>query len=71
MHTVAGEMAAGASLNQRMRWEEYLAPFHPLPCNADVAWEYGRAYRYLLDNGLLIGANDLWIAATAYGPAQT
>jgi alpha-L-fucosidase 2 len=26
---------------------------------------YGRAYRYLEANGLLIGGNDLWIAATA------
>ena len=28
-------------------------------------WEYGRAWRYLQGNRLLIGANDLWIAATA------
>jgi predicted nucleic acid-binding protein len=36
-----------------------------LPSNADVTWEYGRAYRYLHENGRLIGGNDLWIAATA------
>jgi predicted nucleic acid-binding protein len=36
-----------------------------LPPTADVTWEYGRAFRYLRDNGRLIGNNDLWIAATA------
>ena len=63
--TVAGELAAGMSLADRPRWEEFLAPFHILAFSADVSWEYGKAYRYLRDNGLLIGGNDLWIAATA------
>lgn len=63
--TVAGELAAGASLAERARWEEFLAPFHILASSADVSWEYGRAYRYLQDNGVMIGGNDLWIAATA------
>ena len=62
--TVAGELAAGMSLADRERWEEFLAPFHVLAFNAEVSWEYGRAYRYLQENGLLIGTNDLWIAAT-------
>jgi predicted nucleic acid-binding protein len=62
--TVAGELAAGISLSDRARWEEFLAPFHVLAFNADVSWEYGCAYRYLQENGLLIGGNDLWIAAT-------
>jgi predicted nucleic acid-binding protein len=61
--TVAGELAAGISLADRARWEEFLAPFHVLAFTTDVAWEYGRSYRYLRDNGLLVGANDLWIAA--------
>ena len=61
--TVAGELAAGMSLADRERWEEFLAPFHVLAFNAEVSWEYGRAYRYLQENGLLIGTNDLWIAA--------
>lgn len=61
--TVAGELAAGTSLAERARWEEFLAPFHVLAFNADVSWEYGRTYRYLQENGLLIGGNDLWIAA--------
>jgi len=63
--TVAGELAAGLSLAGRARWEEFLAPFHILPFTADASWEYGRTCRYLKENGLLIGANDLWIAATA------
>jgi len=49
----------------RAHWEEFLGPFHVLPFNADVSWEYGQAYRYLQENGLLIGSNELWIAATA------
>ena len=63
--TVAGELAAGLSLADRTRWEEFLGPFHLLACSPDVSWEYGQAYRYLQANGLLIGGNDLWIAATA------
>jgi len=63
--TAAGELAAGASLANRATWEEFLAPFHVLAFTPDVAWEYGRAYRYLQDNGVMIGGNDLWIAATA------
>jgi tRNA(fMet)-specific endonuclease VapC len=62
--TIAGELAAGTSLGERARWEELLAPFYILSFSADVSWEYGKTYRYLADNGLLIGGNDLWIAAT-------
>jgi predicted nucleic acid-binding protein len=63
--TVAGELAAGASLASRAAWEEFLAPLQILAIDREAAWEYGRAYRYLEANGLLIGSNDLWIAATA------
>lgn len=63
--TVAGELAAGLSLAGRQRWESFIGPFHILPCSAEVAWEYGRAYRHLQVNHQLIGSNDLWIAATA------
>jgi len=66
---VAGELAAGISMRDRARWEAFLSPFYVLASTADVSWHYGRAYRHLHDNGTLIGANDLWIAATglAYG----
>lgn len=61
---VVGELAAGTSLNDRKKWEAFVAPFYVLGSNADVSWEYGRACRYLMDNGRAIGSNDLWIAAT-------
>jgi len=63
--TIAGELAAGIPSRDRARWDEFLRPFEVLPSTADVCWEYGQAYRYLKANGLLIGANDLWIGATA------
>ena len=63
--TIAGELAAGTPLDRRPRWETFIAPFEILPGTPDVCWEYGQAFRYLKTNGLLIGANDLWIAATA------
>ena len=62
---VAGELAAGVSMANRERWEAFLAPFFLLPVTPDVAWEYGRTYRHLRGIGQLIGANDIWIAATA------
>ena len=61
---VAGELAAGISMRDRARWEAFLAPLYVLPSTPEVSWQYGRAYRHLHDNGRLIGANDLWIAAT-------
>ena len=61
---VAGELAAGTSMRERARWEAFLAPFYVLPSTPEVSWQYGRSYRHLRDNGNLIGANDLWIAAT-------
>jgi len=62
---VAGELAAGIAMRDRARWEAFLAPLYVLPSTADVSWHYGRTYRHLHDTGRLIGANDLWIAATA------
>ena len=62
---VAGELAAGTSMSERARWESFLAPFYVLPSTPDVSWHYGRTFRHLRDNGALIGANNLWIAATA------
>ncbi len=63
--TIAGELAAGPAMNDRARWERSVAPFEVLGCTPEVSWRYGRLYRYLKANGLLIDANDLWIAATA------
>lgn len=67
--TIAGELAAGASLADRVRWQQLLQPFRSLPITEDVSWEYGRAARYLRENGNMIGGNDLWIAATAVAHA--
>jgi tRNA(fMet)-specific endonuclease VapC len=68
--TIAGELAAGVSLSERARWEELLSPFHVLACNQEVAWRYGTTYRYLQQQGRLIGGNDLWIAAAALAYAM-
>jgi len=59
-------MAAGESLGKdRAGWESFLAPFRFLEYRAEVAWRFGSVYRDLRARGILIGANDLWIAATA------
>jgi predicted nucleic acid-binding protein len=63
--TIAGELAAGPRMNERATWDRLVAPFAVLPCTPEVSWRYGRLFRYLRENGLLIDANDLWIAATA------
>jgi len=63
--TIAGELAAGMPLDARERWTRFIRPFDVLPSSVEVWWEYGQAFRYLKANGMLIGANDLWIAATA------
>jgi predicted nucleic acid-binding protein len=61
--TIAGELAAGGG--GRDRWERFIAPFPVLEATREVCWRYGELHRYLRTNGLLIGTNDLWIAATA------
>lgn len=63
--TIAGEIAAGVSLSERDAWEAFLAPLYVLPSTPDIAWEYGCAFRHFRRNRQKIGANDLWIAATA------
>jgi tRNA(fMet)-specific endonuclease VapC len=63
--TTAGELAAGLDRRERSRWENLLRAFILLPIDPEVCWRYGQTFRYLKDNGLLIGSNDLWIAATA------
>lgn len=63
--TVAGELAAGAEPGELDRWQHLVEKFTVLPIDLDVCWEYGQIYRHLKANGLLIGSNDLWIAATA------
>ena len=61
----AGEIAGGLQPDARERWERLAKRFTILEPDLDAAWAFGRIYRHLRDNGLLIGSNDLWIAATA------
>jgi len=64
--TIAGELAAGRSLGlDRENWERFIQPFRVYDYSADVAWAFGHSFRQLQRDGLMIGANDLWIAATA------
>lgn len=64
-HTITGELASGASLSERGKWRDFIAPFQVLPWTEAVDWAYGQTFRYLQANGLTIGTNDTWIAATA------
>ena len=36
--TIAGELAAGASLSHRKEWEAFVRPFSILATNEEVAW---------------------------------
>lgn len=63
--TIVGELAVGFADDGGERLERFLAPFRLLEIDRDVCWHYSRIYRHLRDNGVLIGANDTWIAATA------
>lgn len=63
--TVAGELACGRSASTFHGWQQLWRPFPVLPWTRDVAWKYGEIYRQLQTVGTLIGANDMWIAATA------
>lgn len=69
--TIAGELAAGDSLRgDREKWGAFLSPFRFLSYTPEVGWRFGIIYRRLRAAGMLIGANDLWIAATALAYGQ-
>jgi tRNA(fMet)-specific endonuclease VapC len=64
--TIAGELAAGESLGaDRAKWQSFVEPFRFLGYTDEVGWHFGLIYRQLRRDGSLIGANDMWIAATA------
>jgi tRNA(fMet)-specific endonuclease VapC len=63
--TAAGELACGQSASPKRDWERLCRPYPTLPWSADVSWHYGDIYRALAAKGQLIGAYDMWIAATA------
>lgn len=62
---VPGEFGCGIATSVRELWQAQLEAFRVLDWTPEVAWVYSRSYRYLRDVGLLIGTNDLWIAATS------
>ncbi len=69
--TIAGELAAGESMTRdRAKWETFIRPFRFLAYNDEVAWRCGEIFRELRLKGSLIGANDIWIAATALANGQ-
>lgn len=63
--TVAGELACGRSAAPRRAWEKLCKPYPVIPWSKEICWMYGEVYRDLAGRGELIGANDMWIAATA------
>jgi tRNA(fMet)-specific endonuclease VapC len=63
--TIAGELAAGESMRKHDVWSRFIEPFTLLMIDPQVCWKYGELYRALRSKGTMIGANDLWIAATA------
>jgi tRNA(fMet)-specific endonuclease VapC len=63
--TTAGELACGPDTSHKEAWEALVRRFRLLEPDRETAWRYGQLYRYLRTNGLLMGGNDLWIAATA------
>lgn len=63
--TIAGELAAGESMRKHEVWSRFIEPFTLLMINSQVCWKYGELYQVLRSKGTMIGANDLWIAATA------
>ena len=63
--TTVGELACGPRLQERTPWETLVRRFRILAPDVEACWVYGQSYRYLWDNGIPIGANDLSIAAVA------
>lgn len=63
--TIAGELACGKSASPKKDWEKLCSPYPVLAWSNEISWQYGEIYRALSAKGQLIGANDLWIAATA------
>lgn len=63
--TVAGEFAEVFGDLQHPACSEMLSRFQILPMNEATAHCYAVTTRTLRQNGQLIGANDLWIAAAS------
>jgi tRNA(fMet)-specific endonuclease VapC len=63
--TIAGELACGVPDEEKEVWLQMIEGFTILPITTGVAWTYGRVFQDLRARGELMGANDLWIAASA------
>lgn len=63
--TVAAELACGGSMARKEAWRVLCRRFPMIGWNREISWRYGEIYRHLQARGQMIGANDLWIAATA------
>ncbi len=63
--TALGEFAAGFDDFANETFVAVKSRFRLLPADESDAWRYREVFRYLKRRGELIGANDLWIAATA------
>ena len=68
--TIASEIACGASMAEFDDWHAFLAPFEWLEIDSLTSWHYGQLYQALSKDGLLIGSNDLWIAASGLAHQQ-
>ena len=60
-----GEFAEGFEEIDEKMLQGFKESFEILPIDDRVAWRYSRLVRELRPRGQLIGANDLWIGATA------
>lgn len=60
-----GEFLAGKNESQTGFFENVRATLEIIETNEAVAEKYAEVYQQLSRKGALIGANDLWIAATA------
>jgi tRNA(fMet)-specific endonuclease VapC len=63
--TALGEFATGFADMADETFMTLRARFLLHPMDDSDAWHYREIFRFLKERGELIGANDLWIAATA------
>jgi tRNA(fMet)-specific endonuclease VapC len=63
--TVLGEFAEGFAQRDDPSLLRFWVGYQIVPIDADIALRYGELSRRLRESGQNIGANDMWIAATA------
>ena len=69
--TALGEFAAGFADLADPAFVAIKARFRLRPMDDSDAWHYREIFRSLKERGELIGANDLWIAASALRHGET